>query len=104
MMQSSQKPRRSRQSTALLSALMAQASEWRHGLALARATGLKSGTLYPMLIRLADQGFLEARWEAPEVEGRPARHLYRLTASGRELARERTCETTMELAPRAVPA
>jgi hypothetical protein len=31
-------------------------SQWRHGYALARQTGLKSGTLYPILIRLAADG------------------------------------------------
>ena len=50
--------------------------------------GLKAGSLYPILIRLADRGLLEARWEEPSEQptGRPPRHLYRLTSSGRELA------------------
>jgi DNA-binding PadR family transcriptional regulator len=43
---------------------------------------LKSGTLYPILIRLADQGLVEAIWEAEQPAGRPRRHLYRLTADG----------------------
>ena len=86
------KPRRTRQSTALLSALLAASTEWRHGLALARETGLKPGTIYPILIRLEEQGFLDARWEPPTQPGRPPRHLYRLTAAGRVFSREWTAE------------
>jgi DNA-binding PadR family transcriptional regulator len=42
--------------------------------------------MYPILIRLADRGLLEAIWEAGGPPGRPARHLYRLTAAGRDYA------------------
>jgi DNA-binding PadR family transcriptional regulator len=59
---------------------------WRHGYELSQQTGLKSGTLYPLLIRLSDQGWLEARWTEPEREGRPPRHEYRLTREGAALA------------------
>jgi PadR family transcriptional regulator, regulatory protein PadR len=55
---------------------------WRHGYDIARETGLKSGTLYPILIRLADRGWLEACWEDGQPAGRPRRHLYRLTSEG----------------------
>lgn len=59
-----------------------------YGMEIARATGLKSGTLYPILIRLADRGMLEHEWQAPERTGRPPRHLYRLTAAGRAMLLE----------------
>ena len=72
----------SAQTLAVLAALSAQPSEWRHGYALARQTGLKSGTLYPILIRLADRGLVEAHWQDEPQPGRPRRHLYRLTAGG----------------------
>jgi len=49
-------------------------------------TGLKAGSLYPILIRLADRGQLAARWEPNPAPGRPARHLYRLTPAGQEMA------------------
>ena len=55
---------------------------WHHGYDLAKQTGLKSGTLYPILVRLADRGLVEARWEEEQPAGRPRRHLYRLTAQG----------------------
>ena len=51
-------PRRtafSAQTVALLVALAARPQDWRHGYDLARETGLKSGTLYPILVRLADR-------------------------------------------------
>ena len=72
----------SAQTRAVLAALAAQPSEWRHGYDLARETGLKSGTLYPILIRLADRKTVEACWEADQPAGRPRRHLYRLTSQG----------------------
>jgi PadR family transcriptional regulator, regulatory protein PadR len=44
---------------------------------------LKSGSLYPILVRLADRGLLETSWE-PGLGSRPPRHLYRLTLTGRQ--------------------
>lgn len=72
----------SSQTRAVLAALGGNPSEWRHGYSLSRETGLKSGTLYPLLIRLHEQGLLEAEWRAPDTPGRPARHAYRLTSAG----------------------
>jgi DNA-binding PadR family transcriptional regulator len=70
------------QTLSVLAALCAEPSAWQHGYALARQTGLKSGTLYPILIRLADRGLVEACWQEEPVPGRPRRHLYRLTPDG----------------------
>jgi PadR family transcriptional regulator PadR len=70
------------QTLSVLAALCEEPSQWRHGYALAGQTGLKSGTLYPILIRLADRGLVEACWEDRQPAGRPRRHLYRLTAEG----------------------
>ena len=53
----------SAQTLAVLAELCATPSQWRHGYGIAKGTGLKSGTLYPALIRLADRGLVEARWE-----------------------------------------
>ncbi len=72
----------SAQTLSVLAALCAQPSQWCHGYALAKQTGLKSGTLYPILIRLADRGLVEACWQDEPQPGRPRRHLYRLTAAG----------------------
>ena len=72
----------SAQTLSVLAALCAEPSQWCHGYALAKQTGLKSGTLYPILIRLADRGLVEACWQDEPQPGRPRRHLYRLTAGG----------------------
>ena len=72
----------SAQTLSVLASLCQEPSQWQHGYALASSTGLKSGTLYPILIRLADRGLVEARWEDEQPAGRPRRHLYRLTPEG----------------------
>ena len=72
----------SEQTLAVLAVLCAQPAAWQHGYAIARGTGLKSGTLYPILVRLADRGLMEACWEEEPPTGRPRRHLYRLTPEG----------------------
>jgi PadR family transcriptional regulator PadR len=70
------------QTLSVIAALSDRPSEWHHGYELAKETGLKSGTLYPILIRLSDRGLLEAEWQDEPTPGRPRRHLYRLTAAG----------------------
>jgi DNA-binding PadR family transcriptional regulator len=72
---------------AVLAALLDANGRWSHGYQLARLADVKSGTLYPLLIRLEAQGYLEAEWQQPAEGGRPPRHAYRLTASGVQLAR-----------------
>lgn len=81
------KRRPSKQMLFLLDALMEEASAWRHGYDLMKATALSSGTLYPLLMRMTEQGLVEAEWQEPVQCGRPARHAYRLTANGIALAR-----------------
>src|SRR6202453_3602412 len=80
------RPEFSPQTLSVLASLCEQPSEWQHGYALARQTGLKSGTLYPILIRLADRRLVEACWQEEPTPGRPRRHLYRLTPEGRGAA------------------
>ncbi len=79
--------RPSKQMLRLLGALSVTPFEWRHGYDIIKETGLLSGTLYPLLMRMTDQGLVEAEWHAPAQPGRPARHAYRLTAQGLALAR-----------------
>lgn len=71
----------------ILVMLLEARSRWSHGYELAQGANIKSGTLYPLLIRLAEQGYLEAEWQAPAQAGRPPRHAYRLTSAGVQLAR-----------------
>jgi len=82
------------QTLSVLAALCAEPGEWRHGYGIARETGLKSGSLYPILIRLADRGLVEARWEEGRPAGRPPRHLYRLTPEGLASARAALAATS----------
>lgn len=62
--------------------------DW-YGLALSRRSGLKPGTIYPILDRLLKAGWLERSWEDidPVAEGRPRRRIYRLTGVGAPAAR-----------------
>jgi PadR family transcriptional regulator PadR len=80
--------RPSPQTTAVIEALAARPDDWRHGYDVAAEVGLASGSLYPILMRLADRGLLAAAWEKNPPHGRPARHLYRLTPAGQQLAAE----------------
>jgi len=82
-------PRMTTQLLAVLSVMVGDAdSEW-YGLDLSKRSGLKPGTIYPILDRLLKVGWLERRWEEvdPALEGRPRRRLYRLTATGAPAAR-----------------
>ena len=76
----------------MLAALAADPASWLHGYLIAKQTGLASGTLYPILIRLAERRLIEAQWEDQQPAGRPRRHLYRLTADGLVAARTALAE------------
>jgi PadR family transcriptional regulator len=80
--------RPSAQTTAVLLALRADPASWRYGYELCRQLGLKAGSMYPILMGLADGGLLETTWEQAPPAGRPPRHLYRLTGSGVAVATE----------------
>ena|SRR2546423_88790 len=79
---------RSNQTIQFLAAMLKEPQAWQHGYTLMKQTGLQSGTLYPILLRLCDQGLLEAEWREADKPGRPRRHVYRLTPAGRAFARE----------------
>jgi DNA-binding PadR family transcriptional regulator len=70
----------------VLRALAANPASWRYGYELCQQVGLKAGSMYPILMRLADRGLLETAWETEAPSGRPPRHLYRLTGPGLDLA------------------
>ena len=77
------------QTIRVLSQMLMRRNAWHYGYALARETGLRSGTLYPILIRLAESGWLETQWTEPDRPGVPPRHTYRLTSAGARAAAER---------------
>lgn len=78
----------SEQTTTVLLALAQAPADWHYGYDLCQQTGLKAGSMYPILMRLADRGWLETTWETEIPAGRPPRHLYRLTETGLEQANE----------------
>lgn len=81
------------QTIEVMVAIARRGESWAYGYDIARETGLKSGSLYPILARLAEQGWLAAKWEAVAVLGRPPRHLYRLTPSGAAALQEAASPT-----------
>src|SRR5258708_4874934 len=89
------KPNGSRQTRALLAAFLDRSRIWRHGYDLSKETALRSGTLYPLLMRLSEQGLLESRWQGAGRPGLPPRHVYRLTARGLALAHEQKREAAL---------
>jgi len=70
-----------------------------YGLELARATGLSSGTLYPILRRLEEAGWISGAWEAIDAAevGRPPRRFYRLTRVGARGAQASLAESARRL-------
>lgn len=74
--------------------------EW-YGLELCKHSGLKPGTIYPILDRLLRVQWLQRRWEDidPAVEGRPRRRLYRLTGAGASAAGQALTDHLIALQP-----
>lgn len=91
-------PRMTPQTIAVLTVLLGDPSVPRYGLDIARTTGLKTGTLHPILARLQQAGWLKSFWEdaaESEDQGRPRRKYYRMTSDGvraaqRAVAADRT--------------
>ncbi|MGA7341971.1 MAG: PadR family transcriptional regulator [Terracidiphilus sp.] len=80
------KLRLSPQTLLVLDAFLVEPEEWKYGYDVSRNTGLKSGTLYPILMRLAERKLMETAWE-PGDPGKPPRHMYRFTPEGLRFAR-----------------
>lgn len=62
----------------------------RHGFEIIDVTGLRAGTVYPILRRLEAESLARSSWERvtqARAEGRPPRRNYRLTSAGRAMAR-----------------
>src|SRR5262245_29525846 len=83
---------------------------FRYGFDIMDASGLKSGTVYPILRRLEDAGMLRAKWEAvadARDAQRPPRRYYQMTGAGMKAladATERFPGLAQTLAPGAAPA
>ena len=61
---------------------------------VSKRTGMLSGTIYPILMRLERAGWLSSQWENldPSHAGRPRRRLYRLTGLGYNKSRAALAE------------
>lgn len=82
-------PQITMQTLKVLSALLDDPAGRHYGLEVAKATGLASGTIYPILRRLEGHRWLEGAWEDidPVAEGRRPRRYYTLTPLGEHAAR-----------------
>ncbi len=72
----------------VLRAFLADPSVPRYGYDLMKASGLPSGTLYPLLSRLQQQGLVSSAWAPAGADGRPPRRYYQLTDEGIETGRQ----------------
>ncbi|MBZ5633162.1 MAG: helix-turn-helix transcriptional regulator [Acidobacteriia bacterium] len=85
-------PQLTRQTMLILSILMGNA-EPLAGSKIANLSGLASGTLYPILIRLEEAGWIKSKWESPEETApKPRRRLYSVTGIGVQRARAEAAE------------
>ena len=105
-------PRMTSHTQTVLRALLGQGSdnqrrsvvltEGLYGLELSRLSGLPNGTLFPILERLRQAGWVERYWEQDELaesEGRPRRRFYKLSSKGAELAPTAVAEASTKTAP-----
>jgi PadR family transcriptional regulator, regulatory protein PadR len=84
-------PRMTLQTQLVLRALLAEPAAEHYGLQLCAETGLPSGTIYPIVARLEQLGWVVSSWEDPVqhiTEGRPRRRYYRFTEDGAAQARD----------------
>ena len=107
----------------VLRVLLEDPGQDRYGYDLMKAASLQSGTLYPMLARLEDEGMLVSAWEEHSLDGadatrpgstaghgpssmagsglrglaggRPPRKYYRLTGNGVMSARQMLAESSL---------
>lgn len=72
------------QTRQVISAFSNEGSSGLSGSEICKSTGLPSGTLYPILLRLEKAGWLVSKWEEgnPTDMGRPRKRLYSLTGAG----------------------
>ena len=84
------KPRITAQVIKVLAVLMSNRNAQTSGSDVGRAAGIRSGTLYPILLRLEEAGWVQSEWEEgnPREMGRPRRRFYRITGTGAKAARE----------------
>lgn len=82
--------RMSLQTLKVLEAFLENPSDQLAGADVHQRSGIASGTLYPILLRLEAAGWFSSKWESidPSKAGRPRRRLYKLTSTGMRRASE----------------
>lgn len=82
-------PRITAHALRVMGAIMNASSGEMSGVDISKQSGMMSGTMYPLLLRLEDAGLLRSRWETddPHVLGRPRRRYYSVTGLGATRAR-----------------
>lgn len=85
----------------VLRAFLDAKREPQYGLALSEATGIKAGSLYPILNRFESRRWITGAWEEIDeaAAGRRRRRYYRLTGAGERAAREALANATDQLSP-----
>jgi PadR family transcriptional regulator, regulatory protein PadR len=88
----------------VLKVFLQKPDEPQYGLAITKASGIQAGTLYPILIRLERNGWLQSEFEDidPKREGRSARRYYTLTDQGRRDALKTLDEASLPLSNQGV--
>jgi PadR family transcriptional regulator PadR len=92
------------QTKLILQVMLDAPTEEIYGFAVAQASGVAGGVVYPILRRLEDEGWVTSYWEDIDEAGagRRRRRYYRLTGDGRRAARECTAperKALQELVP-----
>ena len=87
-------PRLSHQTLRVLRLFEEQPKVSLAGSDISKQTGMLSGTIYPIMMRLERAGWLSSQWENldPSDAGRPRRRLYRLTGLGYNKSRAALAE------------
>lgn len=81
-----QTPKATKPTLKILESFLDDPDEEQYGFGLIKKSGVKSGTLYPVLMRLEQLGWVESHWQEDDCSG-PRRRLYRLTGDGAPAAR-----------------
>lgn len=91
---------------AVLRVLLDDPTAHRYGFDLAREAGIATGSLYPILARLEQAGWVDSYWEDQNAdrEGRPRRRYYVLTTSGAVAARHALSDALRRTTPRTLRA
>jgi len=89
------------QTQLVLRVLLRNARGEHYGLEVAKAVGLPTGTIYPILARLETAAWVESDWEDIDeaTEGRRKRRYYRLTTLGAARARQAIARTKQLMFP-----